>query len=151
MRVEELAFVCEEAARDLLAREERPLPPAIVLPDPQATRVVTLPDFPDEDQARAAVLHAFAEAEILERSQPAYGFVAEAEVDGDDVIVVVYGAHGTPAQVTAAPISEAGLGDFVDPGPLDPAALPFLHPLQEAVERVTAPPEPPGIPGFGTN
>lgn len=151
MRIEELAWVCQEAARDLVERGSRPYPTTIVLPSPQATRVVTIPDFPPDDAGRAAVLDAFARDEILESSRPAYGFIAEAELaGGGDVLVVVYGAHSHPPQITAAGLGSDGeLGEFADPEPLDPAAMPFIHPLQHAVEEVEEAPEPPGIPGFG--
>ncbi|MDP9022784.1 MAG: hypothetical protein M3N57_08840 [Actinomycetota bacterium] len=150
MRIDELRWVCEEAARDLVSRADRPLPAAVVLPGPSATRVVRLPDLPDSDADRTAALRAVARDEVLATSTPAYGFVAEAELaDGTDVVVVIYGAHGARPEVTAAPFEDAGLGDFVDAEPLDPHALPFLRPLQEAVEQVREPPAPPGIPGFG--
>lgn len=154
MNIEELRFVCQEAVRDLVANEPRPLPPSVVLPSPDATRIVKLPEFPPDDVARMQLLDRFAQDEILATDTPAYGFLSEAELDdGTDVVITVYGAHGHDARISAVPIGEDGaLGDFSDAEPLAEEALPFLHPLQHAVQEVTAPPEPdeaPGIPGFG--
>lgn len=150
MRFEELAFVCQEAARDLVAHESRPLPVVVVLPGPQATRLVRIPDWPDDESARFALLSALARDEILATSTPAYGFLAEAEIGAaEDVLLVVYGAHNLRPQVTAAPLADGELGEFMEPEPLDPDALAFLHPLQHAVDAVREPPAPPGIPGFG--
>jgi hypothetical protein len=138
VRVEELQFVCEEAARDLAATEPRPLPAAVVLPAPQVTRLVKLPDFPDDDAGRAALLRSFARDEILAKHHPAYGFLAEAELDdGGDVLLVVCGAHSVPPRIAAAPLGQdRSVGEFTEPEPLAPRALPFLHPLQHAVEEV---------------
>lgn len=154
MNIEELRFVCQEAVRDLLANESRPLPPAVVLPGPTATRIVKLPEFPPEDVDRLRLLDRFAQDEILATDTPAYGFVSEAELDdGTDVVITVYGAHGHDAVISAVPIAEDGtLGEFSDAEPLAEEALPFLHPLQHAVQEVSRPQEPddvPGIPGFG--
>ncbi len=141
MRIEELAFVCQEAARDLVSRERRPLPATFVLPGAQATRLVTLPDFPTDDVERAAVLDAFTHDEMLPAAVPAYGFIAEAElVTSQDVVVVVYGARSHPPQITAAPFEADGsLGEFAPPEPLDPEALPFLRSLQHAVDHAAPP------------
>ena len=154
MNIEELRFVCQEAVRDLLANEERPLPASVVLPGATATRIVKLPEFPPDDVDRMRLLDRFAQDEILATDTPAYGFVSEAELDdGTDVVITVYGAHGHDARISAVPISGDGeLGEFSDAEPLAEEALPFLHPLQHAVQEVTAPQEPddvPGIPGFG--
>ncbi len=134
MRIEELDAVCRQAARDLVAREPRPLPPAVVLPLPDATRVTTLPDFPDDDPARFDLLAGFARAMMMPVNAPAYGFVAEASVEGADVVVVVYGARGHHARVIAAPFDEEGLAEFTQPEEVDPAAFPFLAPLQHAAD-----------------
>ncbi|MDQ3932470.1 MAG: hypothetical protein M3252_06510 [Actinomycetota bacterium] len=150
MRFEELAFVCQEAARDLVARETRPLPVVVVLPGPRATRLVRIPDWPDDESARLALLSALAHDEILSTSTPAYGFLAEAEIGAaEDVLLVVYGAHDRPPHVTAAPFADGELGEFLEAEPLDPDALSFLRPLQHAVDAVRVAPAPPGIPGFG--
>lgn len=152
MRPDELEHVCKEAARDLVAREQRPLPPTVVLPDPQSTRLIRIPDLPDGDNERSVVLDALAREEIVNASRPAYGFLAEGELpDQTEVVIVVFGAHGLAPRITAAPFDETvgGLGDFVATEDLDPMAFPFLHPLQHAVDEVREPPPPPGLPGFG--
>lgn len=140
MRIEELAYLCEEAARDLASRSERPVPAAVVVPGMPSSRIVELPDFPPDDETRARVLDALAQREIVEAARPAYGFMAEAETaDRQEVVVVVYGARSHPPRVTAAGFREDGaLGEFAPAEPLDPAALPFLHPLQHAAESVSA-------------
>lgn len=143
MRIEELEHVCLEAARDLHAREGRPLPAAVVLPLPQATRVTTLPDFPDADGDRFDLLERFAAEVARPANAPCYGFVAEAvagpEEDPVDVVVVAYGARGRPPRVTAAPLGGDGVGDFAEAEDLDPAAMPFLSPLQHAVDAAAPP------------
>lgn len=145
--------MCQEAAREIADRDSRPLPPTVVLPAPEATRVITLRDLPDDDHGRHAVMERFARDEMIPQGHPAFGFVAEAELaDGTDVVVVVYGAHGLPPRIAAAPFeADDELGEFSDEEPLDPWAMPFLHPLQHAVEQAQEPPEPPGIPGFGAD
>ena len=143
MRMEELDAVCRQAARDLLARQGRPLRPAVVLPLPDATRVASLPGFPDDDPARFDLLAAFARDRMRPANAPAYGFLAEAAWDTGsgpvDVVVAVCGARGHAPRVTAAPVragddGEPTLGDFVEPEPLDPTAFPFLSPLQHAAD-----------------
>lgn len=153
MQIEELQFVCQEAARDLAARQadDRPLTPSVVLPGPDRTRVLNLEGFPDDDERRHELLANLALDEIQGREVPCYGFVAEAEAEGGDVVVVVYGARRHTPQVTAAPLGEDGtVGEFEDPEELDPTALPFLHPLQHAVDSLEAeqPPEPSGQGGL---
>ena len=150
MRIEELEVICQEAARELVAREDRPLPPAAVLPLPQATRVTTFPDFPLTDPERYDLLAAFARDVLRPADAPAFGFVAEAAADGEDgpidVVVVVYGARNHHLAVTAAPFTSEGLGAFTPAEELDHAAFPFLAPLRHAVDvarppgAVTAPP-----------
>lgn len=142
MRIEELDAVCRQAAHDLLARESRPLPPSVVLPLPAATRVTTFPDFPGDDPARFDLLARFAAEVVRPANAPAYGFVAEGQAGGEtpvDVAVVVYGARGHRPSITAAPFEGDVLGDFSAPEELDPAAFPFLSPLQHAVEDAAAP------------
>jgi hypothetical protein len=139
MRIEELDTLCRQAAHDVLAREGRPLPAAVVVPLAAATRVTTLPDFPDDDPARYDLLDGFARTVMRPANAPAYGFLAEATVDGQDVVVVVYGARNHHPRVMAAPLSGDDLGDFGAPEELDPAAFPFLAPLQHAADAATAP------------
>ena len=140
MTLEELAELCREAARDLAGREPRPLPAAVVLPGPEVTQVVTLPDLPDDDDARAAALEAFAQDHMRPDGVPCYGFLAEAELAGaGDVVVVAYGARNQHPRVTAAALGGGDLGPFLADEPLAPGALPFLAPLQAAADAAEPP------------
>jgi hypothetical protein len=144
MRIDELELVCREAAAQVVARAERPLPPTMVLPLPSATRVVALPEFPDDDGERFDLLSRFAEEEMRSANAAAYGFLAEAAVQDDsgaalDVVVVVYGARGHHPQIVAAPFAAGALGPFTEPEPLEPTAMPFLSPVQHAVDAATPP------------
>lgn len=139
MQIEELRYVCQEAAVDVLRERGRPMPPTVVLPEPERTRLLTLPEFPDDDETRHAVLAQLAADEITPNEVPCWGFVAEAEVSGSDAVVVVFGARRHAPQVTASRFDdEGGLEEFVPAEPLDPTALPFLHPLQHAVDALAA-------------
>ena len=145
MRIEELELVCQEAARHLVAREDGPLPATVVLPLAEATRVVSLPDFPDDDPSRFDLLVAFARDTVRPDNASCFGFVAEAmaEAEGQavDVVMVVFGARRRGARVTAAALLPAGdgrgrtLGDFTPAEDLEPTAMPFLSPLQHAVDE----------------
>lgn len=143
MTFEELEALCRQAARDLLAREGRPMPAALVAPSGDATRVVTLPDFPDDDDARRRVLAEVADRELRPRNAPCFGFVAEALVDGGGIdveaLVAAYGARGHHPHVTAAPLDGDDLGDFTVAEPLDSQAMSFLAPLQQAVDAADPP------------
>lgn len=137
MQFEELRFVCQEAAADLLSSRGRPLPPTVVLPGPQRTSLVTLPDLPAEDEARHAVLAQLALDRITADGIPCWGFVAEADLGGVDGVVVVYGARRHAPHLSGSALTEDGeLAGFVPDEPLDPTALPFLHPLQHAVDAL---------------
>ncbi len=137
MQFEELRFVCQEAADDLVRSRGRPLPPTVVLPGPQRTQLVTLPELPEEDPARHAVLAQLAEDLITAQAIPCWGFVAEAEVDDADAAVVIYGARRHAPHLTASRFTaDGGLAGFVSDEELDPTALPFLHPLQHAVDAL---------------
>ena len=139
MQFEELRYVCQEAAIDVLASRGRPLPPTVVLPGPERTRLLTLPSFPDDDESRHAVLAQLAADEVRPHEVPCWGFVAEAEIGDADAVVVVYGARRHPPHLTAARFSEEGDREaFVPAEHLDPTALPFLHPLQHAVDALPA-------------
>lgn len=150
MTLEELAVVCQEAARALAARGERPVPATVVLPLPQATRVVVLDGFPDDDAARHAALSRFAADEMVPRGAPCFGFVAEAALATDpgagrggaqvDVLVVAYGARRRATHVVAAVLDDGGLGAWSPPEELDPAAMPFVRPLQHAADLAEPPP-----------
>ena len=139
MQFEELRFVCQEAAMDLVRSRGRPLPPTVVLPGPERTQLLTLPELPEDDEARHAVLAQVALDRVTGDGVPCWGFVAEAEAGGDDVVVVVYGARRHAPHLTASRFGEDGdLEEFVPSEPLDPTALPFLHPLQHAVDSLPA-------------
>lgn len=139
MQFDELRFVCLEAAGDVLRQRGRPLPPTVVLPGAERTRLVMLPDLPAEDEARHRVLAQLAHDRVTADGVPCWGFVAEAEVAGQDAVVVVYGARRHAPHVTASRFTAAGeLEEFVPAEELDPTALPFLHPLQHAVDALPA-------------
>jgi hypothetical protein len=139
VQFEELRFVCQEAAADLARTRGRPLPPTIVLPGPQRTQLLTLPALPADDEARHAVLAQLAADHITAVGVPCWGFVAEAEVGGEDAVVVVYGARRHAPQLTGARFAaDGGLEEFARAEALDPTALPFLHPLQHAVDALPA-------------
>lgn len=139
MQFDELRYVCQQAALDLVRERPRPLPAAVVLPGPQRTKLVTLPRFPDDDEARHAVLAQLAADEITANEIPAWGFLAEAEVGGADAVVVVFGARRHAPHLTASRFTPEGdLDEFVPDEQLDPTALPFLHPLQHAVDALPA-------------
>lgn len=150
MEFAELRFVCQEAAIDLAKQHERPLPPTVVLPGSPRTRLLTLPAFPADDEDRHAVLAELARDEITAGQVPAWGFVAEADdAAGEPVVVVVYGARRHAPEITASAVDpeDGHLVEFVPAEPLDPTALPFLHPLQHAVDALPAVESPPDGPG----
>lgn len=138
MQFEELRYVCQEAAIDVVGRG-RPVKPTIVLPGPERTQLVALPDFPDEDEARHTLIAEFAADRVTPEAIPAWGFLAEAEVGGADALVVVFGARRHTPHITASRFAdEGGLAEFAPSEELDPTALPFLHPLQHAVDSLPA-------------
>lgn len=143
MRFEELEVVCQEAARNLAERESRPLTATVVLPLPSRTRVTTLADWPDDDHTRTQLLERFAQDVVRTENAPCFGFVAEGVAASDDgtvdVVVVSYGARGNHPRIMAAPLNEEGVGEFTASEPLDPSAMPFLAPLQRAVDAATPP------------
>ncbi|MFP5308362.1 MAG: hypothetical protein ACLGIR_02150 [Actinomycetes bacterium] len=150
MQFEELRYVCQEAALDLVRSEDRPLPVTVVLPGRERTRLVKLAGFPDDDEARHALLADFAADEIVEGQVPCWGFVSEAELGGQDAVVVVFGARKHAPHVTAALFGPDGaLVEFVPSEELDPTAMPFLHPLQHAVDALPALEQPPTPEGGG--
>lgn len=142
MTIDELRELCQEAARDLVARGGSPVPAAVVLPAATQTRVTVLEDFPDDDDDRHLVLSHFAADHMVPSGAPCFGFIAEAElVDGattHDVVVVAFGARQRGTWITAATLDDAQLGPFSAAEQLDAAALPFLRPLQHAVDMATA-------------
>ncbi|GGI08300.1 hypothetical protein [Egicoccus halophilus] len=149
MQFEELRYVCQEAAIEVVRSNDRPIPPTVVLPGPQRTQLVALPDFPEDDEVRHALLAQFAADRMTPEAIPAWGFVAEADVNGADAVITVFGARRHAPHITASRFTEeGGLEAFVPSEELDPTALPFLHPLQHAVDALPAqPPAGPGGPG----
>lgn len=149
MRMEELEAVVRAGAAELVARQPGTFPPAVVLPLPESTKVTSFPDFPDDDRERFDLIARFAGEVVLAANAPAYGFVGEAVLDVDgapvDVVVVVCGARRRRAVVAAAPREGDGLGEFGPSEELDPTAMPFLAPLQHAVDGAQ-PPEGAGPP-----
>lgn len=144
MRLAELEAVCREAARGVAEREGRPVPAAVILPLPSANKVTTFPGFPDDDGARAALLERFCADVVRPANASCYGFLSEATVTTGtgppvDVVVVAYSARRHHPHITAAPVTGAGLGDFSAAEQLDPAAMPFLAALQEAVDAAGPP------------
>lgn len=137
MQFEELRFITQQAAIDVAGRHPRPLPPTVVLPGPARTLLLTLPDLPAEDELRHLVLAEIATDHLTGEGIPCWGFVAEADVAGRDGVVAVFGARRHVPHVSAAWFTaEGGLDEFVSAEELDPAALPFLHPLQHAVDAL---------------
>lgn len=142
MQFEELRFICLEAAVDLARNRARPLPVTLVLPGSERTRLLTLPDFPVEDEARHAYLSEVARSEVADAAVPCWGFIAEAEIDGEDTVVVVFGARRHAPHLTASRVAADGhLEEFVPSEELDPTAMPFLHPLQHAVDSLSSEPD----------
>lgn len=145
MQFEELRYVCQEAAIDLAAKGERPVPATIVLPGAERTRLVKLEGFPDEDEDRHAYVAQVAHDEVAPSEVPCWGFVAEAEASGGaEVVVVVFGARRHAPHLTASRIDDHGhLDEFLPSEELDPTAMPFLHPLQHAVDALPSIEQPP--------
>jgi hypothetical protein len=137
VQFEELRFITQQAALDVLGRHRRPLPPTIVLPGPARTLLLTLPGFPAEDELRHHVLAELAAEHIAGPGVPCWGFVAEADVGGSDGMVAVFGARRNTPGISAALFTpDGGLDEFLPPEQLDPTAMPFLHPLQHAVDAL---------------
>lgn len=154
MQFAELRYVCLEAAVDLARTEGRPLPPTVVLPGADRTRLLKLADFPEDDESRHAVMAQLAADEMAPADAPCWGFIAEAEAaDGEDVVVVVYGARRHTPNLTASRFADDGQPEeFVPSEELDPTAMPFLHPLQHAADAVPSLDDPGsggGLPIFG--
>ena len=137
MQFDELRFITQEAALDLVTKHARPLPPTVVLPGPARTLLLTLPSLPAEDELRHLVIAELASEHLTDEGVPCWGFVAEAEVSGQDGIVTVFGARRHTPHIAAALFADEGrLDEFVPAEELDPTALPFLHPLQHAVDAL---------------
>jgi hypothetical protein len=137
VQFEELRFITQQAALDVIGRSPRPVPPTVVLPGPVRTLLLALPDLPEDDELRHAVFAELAADHLAAESIPCWGFVAEAEVAGRDGMIAVFGARRHVPHVSAAWFDEAGdLDEFVAAEELDARALPFLHPLQHAVDAL---------------
>ena len=137
MQFEELRFITQQAAIDVASKHARPLPPTIVLPGPARTLLLTLPELPDDDELRHAVIAQLAADHLTAEGVPCWGFVAEADVAGHDGVIAVFGARRHTPHVSAALFDDDGaLAEFVAAEELDPTALPFLHPLQHAVDAL---------------
>lgn len=140
MQYDDLRRLCLAAANDLVDRGERPIPPTVVVPGGDRTQLLSLTGFPDDDEARHAYLATFAHERLSANRVPAWGLVVEGEINEVDALVVVFGARKKAPMLTAAPLGEDGLGTFVEAEELDPTAMPFLHPLQHAVDALPAEP-----------
>ena len=139
MQFEELRYICLEAAVDLVRQHGRPVAPAVVLPGPDRTRVVRLEGFPDTDDERHLYLERFAGTEISEAGVPCWGFISEATTDEAEILMVAFGARLHRPHVTAAAVDDDGIPDeFLPSEEIDRDALPFLHPLQLAVDALAA-------------
>jgi len=137
VQFEELRFITQQAAVDVSGRHPRPLPPTVVLPGPARTLLLTLPELPDDDELRHLVIAELAAEHLTGGGVPCWGFVAEADVAGQDGVIAAYGARRHTPHLSAALFAEDGvLGEFVPAEELDPTALPFLHPLQHAVDAL---------------
>jgi hypothetical protein len=137
VQFEELRFITQQAAVDVFEKHERPLPPTVVLPGPARTLLLTLPSLPDEDELRHLVIAELAAEHLTGEGVPCWGFIAEADVAGDDGIITVYGARRHTPHLSAALFNDqGGLEEFIPAEELDPTALPFLHPLQHAVDSL---------------
>lgn len=139
VQFEELRFVCQEAALELVRTKGRPVPPTVVLPGPERTQLLALPPMPDDDEQRHAVIAELAHDRVTADRVPCWGFVSEADLGGRDAVVVAYGARRHAPEITAALLNDdGGTEAFLPAEPLDPTALPFLHPLQHAVDALPA-------------
>lgn len=137
MQFEELRFITQQAAVDVVEKHARPLPPTVVLPGPARTLLLTLPALPEEDELRHHVLSELAVEHLTGAGVPCWGFVAEADIAGADGVIAAFGARRHVPHVSAALFdAEGGLDEFVPAEELDPTALPFLHPLQHAVDAL---------------
>ncbi|MEX2324913.1 MAG: hypothetical protein WD576_04120 [Nitriliruptoraceae bacterium] len=139
MQFDELRFVCQQAAINVVTSRGQPIPATVVLPGPERTRLVTLPQFPNDDEQRHLVIAQLAADHITADRVPCWGFIAEAQAADTDIAVVVYGARRHQPKLTAATFTSAGqLAEFLPEEDLDPTAMPFLHPLQHAVDALPA-------------
>ena len=151
MTIDQLRALIQEAAHDLVDRTDRPHPVTVVIPLPDATRVLSLEAFPEDDAERKEVLSVLAAQHMVPANAPCFGFLAEADgPEGEDLMLVVYGARQRGSHLTAAVLTEdGGLSEFVPAEPLEPTAMPFLQPLQHAVDTAAPPEQSGGLPIIG--
>ena len=144
MNIDQLRVLMEEAAANVTERHDRPLPVTVVLPLEGATRVTALDGFPDDDTERKDALSVFAAQHMVPANAACFGLLAEATgPDGEDLMVVVYGARRRGSHVIAAMFDEDGvLTEFTPSEPLEKAAMPFVQPLQHAADMAEAPDDP---------
>ncbi|AXV07678.1 hypothetical protein DVS28_a2999 [Euzebya pacifica] len=144
MNIDQLRVLMEEAAANVTERHERPLPVTVVLPLEGATRVTALDGFPDDDTERKDALSVFAAQHMVPANAACFGLLAEATgPDGEDLMVVVYGARRRGSHVIAAMFDEDGaLTEFTPSEPLEKTAMPFVQPLQHAADMAEAPDDP---------
>jgi hypothetical protein len=148
--LDQLHLLIEEAARNLVERTDRPHPVTVVLPLEGSTKVITLEGFPDQDDARHEALSVLAARQMVPANAACFGFLAEATgPDGEDLLLAVYGARQRGGYVTAAVIADGQLSDFTPAEPLEPTAMPFLQPLQHAVDTAAPPDQTGGLPIIG--
>jgi hypothetical protein len=113
MQFEELRFVCQQAALDLVRTKGRPLPPTVVLPGPERTA---------DDPARPAGRRR-GPSRRARRARPrtdhrgrgaVLGLRRGGRGQGEDVVVVVYGARRHAPHLTASRFGDDGdLEEFV--------------------------------------
>ena len=144
MNIDQLRVLMEEAAANVTERHDRPLPVTVVLPLEGATRVTALDGFPDDDTERKDALSVFAAQHMVPANAACFGLLAEATgPDGEDLMVVVYGARRRGSHVIAAMFDEDGvLTEFTPSEPLEKTAIPSVHPLQHAADIADAPDDP---------
>ena len=152
MTVDQLRILVEQAAGEVVDRHGRPVPVTVVVPLEGSTKVLSLEAFPDDDADRKEALSVLAARQLAPANASCFGFLAEASAPqgavsgGADLLVVVYGARRRGAWVMAAVLTaDSDLGEFGEPEVLEPTAMPFLQPLQHAVDLA----EPPSQPGQG--
>lgn len=145
MTLDQLLLVVEEAALHLVRHGTRPYPFTVVVPLEGSTKVMSIAGFPDDDAERSEALSVFAARHLVPANAACFGALAEAiGPRGEDLLMAAYGARRRGSFVTAATLGQGGLGEFATPEPLDPAAMPFLRPLQHAVDLAEQPSTPPG-------
>ena len=93
---------------------------------------------------RKDALSVFAAQHMVPANAACFGLLAEATgPDGEDLMVVVYGARRRGSHVIAAMFDEDGvLTEFTPSEPLEKTAMPFVQPLQHAADMAEAPDDP---------